>query len=165
MAKKSTKATFALTLGNILVCIAAAFGLVAFFMFFASAISGSGNLLGSQVSYSGAQVAFGYSDGDNKILAFNFFAFLGLFLLPLAGVALTVLFFILRKNLYVYIALGCFALAAILAFLTCVFFKMSVVNGTYYDLYTWKLATGTILAGIFNIIACGSLAVKLFLKK
>lgn len=165
MAKKSKKISFELTLGNILLCVAAVVGLVAFFMCFVSAISGTGNLLGGQVNYSGTQVAFGYKDGDTEILAFNFFAFLGLFILPLAGVALTVLFFFFKKNLFIYIALACFALAAILAFLADVFFKMGVINGTYYDLYTWKLATGPILAGIFNIIACGSLTVKLFLKK
>ncbi len=151
-------------LGKVILCLAAVFGLAAICMVFVPAVKGTGKLIGTEPVFSGTQVVFGYKDGDTQILNFNFLAFLGLFVLPIAATALTVASFLNGNKTFSFVAAALFLVSAILAFLTVASFKSGVVSGTYYDLYTWKLAIGAILSGVFSVVACCALAVKEFMK-
>lgn len=170
MAKK-----FKFTLGTCLVCVAAVLGLVAFFMFLLPAVTGtvSGFGVSSTKTFKGTQVVFGYKDGNDQILNFGFIPFLGLFLLPLAGVVLTVLGFFMDNKLFNLIAAVVFVVGGVLAFLAATGISggsafadstpASVIKATYDG--TWKLAAGPILSGIFGILSGACLIVKEVLKK
>ncbi|MBR1868378.1 MAG: hypothetical protein IJ800_07410 [Clostridia bacterium] len=152
-------------LGTIMVCCSVLFGLAAFFMMFAPAVSGEGKIIGTAPVYSGAQVIFGYSENDTAILNFNFLAFLGLFLLPLGGVICACASLFTGNKALSYVAAVVFVVGAVLAFFTVASFKSGVASGTFYDLYNWKLAVGPILSGIFGAVAGCLIAGKEILKK
>ena len=153
-----------ITLGTIITCSAIALGLAAFFMMFATAVSGTGKLIGTTPSYKGTEVIFGYKEGDTVLLNFNFIAFLGLFILPLASVCLACASLLTGKKVLSYVSAALFIVGAILAFLTVAIFKSGVASGTLYDAYEWKLAAGPILSAIFGIVAGAGLATKELLK-
>lgn len=161
MAKK-----FKFTLGTCLVCVAAVLGLVAFFMFLLPAVNGKGAL--TTDTFKGTEVIFGRKDGDgNAVINFNFLPFLGMFVLPLAGVVLTVLGFFMDNKLFNLIAAVVFVVGGVIAFLTSAVFASALVGSykTLYSQYTWSLAVGPILSGIFGILSGACLIVKEVLKK
>ena len=147
-------------LGNLFLCFAVIFGLLAFFMIFTAAVKGTGKIIGTEPIYSGTQVVFGYKEGDTTVLTFNFTAFLGLFFLPISAVAFTILSFLQSKKLFSAIAATCFLIGGVIAFFTVASFKAGVASGTYFDLYEWKIGVGAVLSGVFSIIACLNVAVK-----
>ena len=159
MAKK-----FKFSVGKLVVCLAAALGVAAFFMMFAPAVKGSGKIIGTEPNFSGFQVVFGYSENDTAILSFNFLAFLGLFVLPIAGVVCACFAFFSGKQTFAYVSAVLFIVGAVLAFLTVATFKSGVVMGSYYDLYNWGLGVGAILSGVFGALAGCILVVKELLK-
>ena len=101
--------------------LALVLGIVAFCMMFVAAAkyegigSGALEMLGFGTSLTGAQIAFGYAEGDVQVLNFNILTTLGFFL-PLIGGLLALLF----KNGLItkIVTTGCFVAGAVLLFTT-----------------------------------------------
>lgn len=143
--------------------IALVLGIVAFCMMFASAVKYSANVgstkLGSY-SYTGAQLAFGYSENSVTILSFNTMMFLA-FLLPLAGGVVGLLSgksFILK-----IVATACFVVGAVFLFSTTAYatLGMSDTQAAVVKNLDASLCAGPIVAGIVSILG----AVVCFFKK
>ncbi len=119
--------------------------------------------LGDNVSYTGFQVVFGYSEKlgpiSSEILKFSFMALLA-YLLPLAGFVLALIF---NKGsmLINAIAILLFIGGGILLFLMPNFVVQSVDTG---DILKYSLGAGAIVAAISSIIAGLILAAKTFVK-
>lgn len=142
--------------------IALVLGIVAFCMMFASAVKYSANVgntkLGSY-SYTGAQLAFGYSENSVTILSFNTMMFLA-FLLPLAGGVVGLLSgksFILK-----IVATACFVVGAVFLFSTTAYATLGLSDTfEFAKQANISLCAGPIVAGIVSILG----AVVCFFKK
>lgn len=156
--KKKTLKTVNLLLGM----LTAAFGIVATCMLFADSIS----FLKEDWTFTGAQVAFGYSEGSGiwslTFLNFNIVATLAYFL-PLAGGVLAVLF---RGRLGTILSFLCFVVAAVLLFLMPEIGKLCVADqfSSISDAITFELGIGAILGGAFSAAGAVATAVKGLLR-
>lgn len=95
--------------------IALVFGIAAFCMMFLEGVKYTADLGIAQTgySYTGAQLAFGYTEENVTILSFNFMAFIA-FLLPVIGGLIAVLF---KNGLITKIAsVACFVVGAVFMF-------------------------------------------------
>ena len=120
-------------------------------------------------TYSGIQVIFGKSTSSTVLgvkttvtyLKFSFLALLG-FIFAIAGLVITILPMAgVKSKLFPIIAICCFVVAAVFAFLTSNVAQLGDVN----KLFTWNLGVGTIIAGILYIVAGCASALPIVLKK
>ncbi len=140
--------------------IALLLGIAAFCMMFLNAVemsvTGGGITWESGDTYTGAQLAFGYSEelpllGEVTVLNFNIFIFLG-FALPLIGGVLALLF----KNGFLskIITTACFVVGAV--FLFCIVAMMPVglpeSSKESFNAEYWKLGIGPIIGGILSVL-------------
>lgn len=178
MAKKRKKST----LGLVFSAGAVLFAIAAVCMMFADAVklvSGE-NVL---ASYKGTQVAFGYSEtypiiGEVKFLNFSIMNLLP-YILALAG-AVVALLAALRRNksfLLNIIAVACFVAAAVFFFTAASYVSVAGSEGSgslnalvkkivdaLKDGDNLKIAIGSILGGVFSIVAAACSALKIFVK-
>lgn len=161
-----------LDLGKILYAVAAVLGVVAVCMLFVEAVKVPDSKLGSLKiegnGYSGAQVAFGYTnDSDVAILNFSFLALLPS-LLALAGAVLSILKIALKKSskLLDFVSIGCFVVAGILFFIMPNFmvFADNIVAKVIAEA-DFVLAIGSIVAAVCSLLAGAAVLVKNLLKK
>jgi hypothetical protein len=152
MAKKKSKKidlnlvvkTFVLLFGIAIVC----FG-------FLGSVTFTGNVLGSQITYSAFNVMFGVENA----LAFSFMTLVA-YLLPIAGIVLL----IFNNKLLNIVSTICFVVGAVLLFLIPSFVVLA--ESSILTLYTASLAVGAILSAVFSIIcAAGSAYVAFYAKK
>lgn len=123
--------------------------------------------LGGDVTYSGVEVIFGKSNtvlGTKvEIFKFSFLLFLG-FIFAIAGLVITILPMAgVKSKLFPIIAIACFVVAALFAFLTknvCVLGNGDMGAGKGAD-----LGIGAIIAGILYILAGCASALPIVLKK
>lgn len=173
--KKSSTLSLALSAGAVL------FAIVAVCMMFVNAVelvSGE-NVL---AQYKGTQVAFGYSKtypvfGEVKFLNFSFMNLLP-YLLALGGGVVAVLAALGKKSFLLnVIAAACFVLAAIFFFTAASYVSVAGSEGSsswsaavksivdaLKDGENLKIAIGSILGGVFSIIAAACSALKIILK-
>lgn len=159
-----------LTLGNILVCCGAVLALVSILLMFAPAISMTVSVVKESVtsSYTGVQVAFGYTEASKiakdgiPILKFSFGNFLP-YLLALVGIVFAVLA-ILGKlgKISGFVASGCFLVAGVLFFCA---LPMTIPASEANLLKEYTLGLGAIFAGILSVLAAALCAVPAFIKK
>lgn len=164
MAKKK----FKLDLGKILTFGAMLLALVAFFMMFAPAVEDK-----LTTTYTGAQVAFGYSKNSTKVLVFS--AYFIPYLLIIIGLAFSVLAVLgILPKISKFVSAGCYIAAGVLLFLAV---QMATPNSTnaigdkaqsefiksFRESLT--LSYGAIVAGIFALLAGIAAALPVFLKK
>lgn len=121
----------------------------------------------------GAQVVFGAKSLDAVLLTgglkFSFLLFLG-FIFVIAGIVITILPLVgVKAKLFPVVAMACFIVAAIFAFLsvTCavVYVEALGKTSTSMGIDNGKLGIGAILAGIFYICAACTSALPVVLKK
>ncbi len=177
MAKKRKQSTLGLALS----AGAVIFAIVAFCMMFANAVelvSGE-NVL---ASYKGTQVAFGYSEtypiiGEVKFLNFSFMNLLP-YILVLAGAVVAILAALGKKSFLLnIIAVACFVLAAVFFFTAASYVSVAGSEGSsswsalvknivdaLKDGDNLKIAIGSILGGVFSIVAAACSALKIFVK-
>lgn len=122
------------------------------------------SLLGDDITRSGLEVMFGKSTkvGNTTVhyLNFSFVLFLG-FIFAIAGLVITILPMAgVKSKLFPIIALACFVVAALFAFLS----SACAQFGTD-DVYKWSLGVGSIIAGILYIGAACTSALPIVLKK
>lgn len=170
-----------LTLRNILACCAAVLGLVAVLLMFAPAISLKSDFKSAYSTFTGAQVAFGYTEHgklvDVEILKFSFGYFLP-FLLALAGIIFAVLaLFGKLGKISGIVATACFLIAGIFFFCAVPFaaFGEGAMNlyATVVGMFgsvskmnsLFTLGGGAIVAGIFSIISAALCAISTFVIK
>lgn len=143
-------------------------GIVAFCMMFVAAAKcddlitvGVLKLFGLDESLTGAQIAFGYKNGDEPVLNFNIVAFLG-FLLPLIGGVLALLF----KNGLItkIVTTGCFVAGAVMLFTIVAALDVGFLstesewfNDQLQELYDrikeqFVLGAGAIAGGVLSIV-------------
>lgn len=160
-------------LGKILACVAAVLGLVAFFMMFAP--SATYEVLKGTNSYSGAQLAFGYTakvesgigTTSNAILKFSFMNFLT-YLLVIVGIVFAVLTFLGKLGkISPIVAAACFLIAGIFFFCAVPFCVPAVENANLASKFkeTLSLGAGAIVGGIFAIISAIASCATLFVGK
>lgn len=164
MAKKK----FKLDLGKILTLAAMVLALVAFFMMFAPAVEDK-----LTTTYSGAQVAFGYSKNSTKILVFS--AYFIPYLLLIIGLVFSVLAVLgILPKFSKFVSAGCYIAAGVLLFLAVQMATPSVTDklGDTIKNETIKnfrssltLSYGAIVSGIFGLLAGIAAAMPVFLKK
>ena len=149
-------------LAPISLCLAA----IALAMIFLPAVvEGTGD---SAISFSGLQVVFGYSE-TNGNLTYNYTAFSFMNLLPyillLAGIVLLGITMGGKKIKFVYVITTClFVVAAVLLFLSVTFVVPATNLGGYINGISKEdcvLGIGSILAGIFSILAGCATGIKL----
>ena len=128
--------------------------------------------IGNDVTYSGINVIFGKKETASiagiitvggYVLKFSFLLFLGFFF-ALAGIVITILPLVgVKVKLFPIIALACFVVAALFAFLS----KACCVagNGNMGAGDAWQLGIGAIIAGICYILAACTSALPVVLKK
>ena len=124
-------------------------------------------ILGGDVTYSGAELIFGKKTstalGDVVYFKFSFLLFLG-FVCAIAGLVITILPLCgVKCKLFPIIALACFVVAAVFAFLSkscCVAGNGDMGAGGAYD-----LGVGAIIAGIAYICAAITSALPIVLDK
>ena len=111
----------------------------------------------------GIEVMFGKKDESGYLtvtyLNFSFVLFLGL-IFAIAGIVITILPMAgVKCKLFPVIALACFVVAALFAFLSsaCAQYKAD-------DLFKWSLGIGSIIAGILYILAACASALPIVLK-
>ncbi len=116
------------------------------------------------VTRTGIEVMFGKKEGNGYLtvtyLNFSFLLFLG-FIFAIAGLVITILPMAgVKSKLFPIIALACFVVAALFAFLSsaCAQYKAD-------DLLKWSLGIGSIIAGILYILAACTSALPIVLKK
>ena len=127
---------------------------------FLDAIKGGG------VSYNGLEVMFGKKEstilGDITIFKFSFLLFLG-FIFAIAGLVITILPMAgVKSKLFPIIALCCFVVAALFAFLTknvCVLGNGDMGAGKGAD-----LGVGAIIAGILYLLSGCASALPIVIK-
>ena len=178
MAKKRKKSS---TLGLALSAGAVLFAIVAVCMMFVNAVElVSGDSVLAQ--YKGTQVAFGYSEtypiiGEVKFLNFSFMNLLP-YLLALAGGVVAVLAALGKKSFLLnVIAAACFVAAAIFFFTAASYVSVAGSEGSgtlnalvknivdaLKDGDNLKIAIGSILGGVFSVIAAACSALKIFVK-
>lgn len=172
MAKKK----FKLDLGKILTLAAMLLALVAVFLMFAPAVAA-----GTNTSYTGLQVAFGYTAKNEvlgntvstKVLVFS--AYFVPYLLVVTGIVFSVLSLLgILPKISKFVAIGCYIAAGVLFFLAVQMATPYVADGingdSKKDLISkyrenLTLAYGAILAGIFALMAGIASALPIFLKK
>lgn len=178
MAKKRKKSS---TLGLALSAGAVLFAIVAVCMLFVNAVElvSGDNVL---AQYKGTQVAFGYSEtypiiGEVKFLNFSFMNLLP-YLLALGGGVVAVLAALGKKSFLLnVIATACFVAAAIFFFTAASYVSVAGSEGSsawssairsivdsLKDSDNLKIAIGSILGGVFSIVAAACSALKIFLK-
>ncbi len=156
--KKKTLKTVNLLLGM----LTAAFGIVAACMLFSDAIS----FLKKDWTFTGAQVAFGHSEGSGILsltyFDFNIVATLA-YLLPLAGGVLAVLF---KGRLGTILSFLCFVVATVLLFLMSEIGKLGISDqfSGFSDAITFELGIGAILGGAFSAAGAVTTAIKGLLR-
>lgn len=166
MAKKKTKNL----LGMLLPVAAALLAVVAFCMMFVPAVQRVSSISDKLIiSYTGAQVTFGYTEPntDAAILGFSFMNFVP-YLLLLVGIAFSVLS-VLGKlgKIAPIVSAACFLVAGILFFLAP---QMMVYATDSKDLADGlkeglSLGAGAIVAGIMSILSALASAALLFANK
>ena len=121
----------------------------------------------------GAQVVFGAKGLDAVVLTgglkFSFLLFLGL-IFAVAGLVITILPLAgVKCKLFPIIAIACFVVAAVFAFLsvncTVVYVEVLGKTSTSMGVDNGKLGIGAILAGIFYICAACASALPIVLDK
>lgn len=159
-------------ISSILTAVSALLGVVAFIMLFLPAIG----LKDADTTYKGLDVVFGYKGKviNTEYTVFNF-SFMNLltYILVLAGVVLGVLNIVGKKpsKLFALIAAVAFLLAGIFFFCTVSFTSLNenankIVSGLGGDIKdALELAIGSILGGVFSILAALCAASPLVLKK
>ncbi len=162
MAKKKSKKKNKNLLSLVLMGAACVFGLTAFCMIFADAISyGVGK---ATTTVTGLKTAFGYKEdtilGEVEILSVNALAMLA-YLLPFAGIILALLG--RNSKLFTFLSAAAFVVAGVFAFLMATTFPATVVGSELIKLEA-KLAIGAILSGVFSILAGLCMLAKLAKK-
>ena len=171
--KKSSTLSLALSAGAVL------FAIVAVCMMFVNAATVDVKL--TEVNFTGAQLAFGYKETigskDFEILSFSFMNLLP-YLLALGGGVVAVLAALGKKSfLFNVIATACFVAAAIFFFTAITYITVANTAGEGLLNQAWKsvvesirnsenvkLAIGSILGGVFSVIAAACSALKIFVK-
>ena len=137
--------------------IALVLGIATFCMMFLDAVKYTADLVITSASYSytGAQLAFGYSESvgsvSTEILSFNIFALLA-YLLPLIGGVLALL---LKNGLLTKVlTTACFVVGAVLLFSIVGYAKMgmSEAQQTLVENMNNAMGVGAIIAAILSII-------------
>ena len=109
---------------------------------------------------SGVQASFGYAENGITAFKINYLSFIA-YLLPLVT-ALALMLFNENK------IFNCICIVLFLASGICAFLSILTVTNTIvkeiYTMYDFRLAIGSILSGIFSIIASLSLVFKLIKK-
>lgn len=166
MAKKKK----GLSVGKILGFIVALLGLVAVCMVFVDAVTtGDKEVFGATiegVKYSGIKVAFGVKENDIAVLKFSIMALLPV-VLALAGTVLSV-FNTLKKDakLINFIIAGMFVVAGVLYFIMPNFMVFAdTLAGGVAEALEFKLAIGSIIAGVCSVLAGVISLAKPFIKK
>lgn len=161
-------------LGKILACVAAVFGLVAVFMMFAP--GATYKVLNGTDSYSGAQLAFGYTakadagilgTASTEVFKFSFMNFLT-YLLALVGIVFVVLaFFGKLGKISPVVAAVCFLVAGIFFFCVIPFCSPAAKNADVVKATkdALSLGAGAIVGGVFSIIAALASCATLFVNK
>lgn len=167
MAKKKKGASAGVLAGG----VAALFALAAICMLFVNAVSVT---VGDTVitSFTGLQVAFGYSETTSvplvgelttKILSFSFMNMLP-YLLALGGLVVVLLNLNGNSFLLNVISLGCFVAAAVFFFTAQAYVITASEAVNTYAKDNFTLAIGSILGGVFSIIAAIGAGAKIILK-
>lgn len=177
MAKKRKKST----LGLVFSAGAVLFAIAAVCMMFLNAVelvSGE-NVL---AQYTGVQVAFGYSEtypliGEVKFLNFSIMNLLP-YILALAGAVVALLAALSKKSFLLnVIAVACFVAAAVFFFTAASYVSVAGSEGSgtlnvlvknivdaLKDGDNLKIAIGSLLGGVFSIVAAACSALKIFVK-
>ena len=161
-----------LTIGNILMCCAALLALIALIVgLCAPAVSYTVEAFGksSTTTYSGVQVAFGYTEkgtlANVEVWNFSFMNFLT-YLLVLVGIVFAVLAILGKLDkISGIVAIACFLIAGIFFFCALAFSvpATDLIQALKDDGYA--LGAGAIVAGILSIISAVLVAVKAFVIK
>lgn len=166
MAKKKK----GLSLGKILGFVVALLGLVAICMVFVDAVTtGDKEVFGvtvEGVKYSGIKLIFGVKENDMAVLSFSFMALIPV-ILVLAGTVLSVLNALKDDaKLVNFIIAGMFVVAGVLYFIMPNFMVFAdTISGAFVKELEFKLAVGSIIAGICSVLAGVISLAKPFLKK
>ena len=177
MAKKRKKST----LGLVFSAGAVLFAIAAVCMMFLNAVelvSGE-NVL---AQYTGVQVAFGYSEtypiiGEVKFLNFSIMNLLP-YILALAGAVVALLAALSKKSFLLnIIAVACFVAAAVCFFTAASYVSVAGSEGSgtlnvlvknivdaLKDGDNLKIAIGSLLGGVFSVVAAACSALKIFVK-
>lgn len=162
------------TLKNILLCVAAVLGLIAFFLMFAPAATVDSMISSYEELYRGTWLTFGYTAknlglGTAQIWKFSFMNFLT-YLLVVVGIVFAVLAFWGKLGkISAIVSSTCFLIAGIFFFCVIHFCVFSFENA-YATIIKehMLLGAGAIISGIFSIIAalasCATLLVEKFAK-
>ena len=171
MAKKRKKST----LGLVFSAGAVLFAIAAVCMMFLNAVElVSGENVLKQ--YTGVQVAFGYSEtypliGEVKFLNFSIMNLLP-YILALAGAVVALLAALSKKSFLLnIIAVACFVAAAVFFFTAASYVSVGSDNELVKNIVdalkngdNLKIAIGSILGGVFSIVAAACSALKIFVK-
>lgn len=166
MAKKKKNSN----LGKLLGYVVAVLGLVAVCMVFVNAVTtGDKEVYGvtiEGVKYSGLNVAFGKKSNDIEVLSFSFMALLPV-LLAIAGTVLSVLNTLKKDSrLLNFVIAGLFIAAGVLYFIMPNFMVFAdTISGAANKALDFKLAIGSIVAGICSVLAGVIALAKPFVKK
>ncbi len=140
--------------------LSALFSLTSVLMMFLPAFRGTGKILGTAYSFSGAEAIFGIRETVGKVtvtvLSPNLLSILA-FTLPLLGLILTLLPLLpqLRKFDRIFSLLSALflSMAAIFAFLSPLTFESTVIGSQFASLYTWEIGIGTLLSAFLSILS------------
>lgn len=110
----------------------------------------------------GFETTFGKKEAGETVFKFNFMGLVTV-LLAVAALVLSVLYALKGNDLMGLVAAACFVVAAIFFFSTKGFVLTANDGKEYADMY--KLAIGSILAGILSIVGAVAVAVPVVLKK
>ena len=156
MAKKKSSRAGSQKIFNI---IALLLGVATLAMLFLSVVKNPDTtVLGATIKgaeLSGLEVAFGYSENSVKCLSFSFMALLP-WLLALIGVVLTIINVVSKKatKIFTYISIVLFVGAGVMFFLMPNFMVFAdSISGVVLKNLTWKLAIGSIIAGVCSILS------------
>ena len=160
MAKKQAKSF--LKFGNF---IAAALAILAVLTIFRPAVQVDGT---ENTTYTGLQAAFGYSESalgvTTQIFNFSFLTFLA-YLLPIAGVVLSLLNRKGTSTLFSFLSAGCYIVGAVFMFLAAgnIAFADSVL-GKAASLLTYVLTPWSIIGGVLLCLSGLVSLANVFLK-
>ncbi len=148
MAKKRKSAK----MPNWLVFVPVLLAVVAVAMMFLVTVKYTGKLLGSEITYTGFETIFGYSEKvgstSTQILGFSFLGLLTV-LLPLVGAVLAVSKSKLLKLIGAVLSLA----GTVLFFLMPNFVVFAEGVETIYKAYTASLGVGAIIAGVVSALS------------
>lgn len=160
MAKKKSKSSKSSNMGLILVAVAGVFALAAFAMIFATAFKGKV----TEGTFSGLQASFGYSEEIGpvtlKVLSVNALSMIA-YLLPLVALVISLVFH--KSKLFTLVCAGLYLACAICAFLSILTFPSTVIGSSYVTT-EWAMGIGTILSGVFSVLAAAVLGYKAMRK-